>query len=130
MPVRGASGGRSKGNCCSELAGLSPGGEDVPIRCCDHDLAKQQCQEIRAEELQELPAVGRLAGRGGSVAVGWASPAQPADWAGEVLRLHFLPPPPSLSLSSLSLSPSLPHSLPLSCARHIMLQIPFEILLR
>lgn len=81
MPVRGASGGRSKGNCCSELAGLSPGGEDVSIRCCDHDLAKQQCQEIRAEELQELPAVGRLAGRGGSVAVGWASPAQPADCA-------------------------------------------------
>lgn len=100
MPVRGASGGRSKGNCCSELAGLSPGGEDVSIRCCDHDLAKQQCQEIRAEELQELPAEGegRLAGRGGSVAVGWASPAQPADWAGEVLRLHFLPPPPSLRL--------------------------------
>lgn len=55
----GLLGGRFKGNCCSELAGLSPGGGDVLIRCCDHDLAKQACQEIRAEELQkELPARG------------------------------------------------------------------------
>lgn len=70
------------------------------IKCCDHDLAKQPCQEIRAEELQkELPATGWLAGDR-AVAVGWASLAGPADLACELLRVHFLLPPPRSPLGS------------------------------
>lgn len=70
------------------------------IKCCDHDLAKQPCQEIRAEEMQEeLPATGWLAGDR-AVAVGWASLAGPAELACEVLRVHFLLPPPRSPLGS------------------------------